>query len=222
LKNKYTNTLIGRYTNRLPVGTHSIKKKVREEEIESEVKIQGKNESASFFSVDQCGYLLTVWADDTVSLHGGLQGFDTLKLELLSSPSESTLFTKAELTTLATLIPGESSSSIWKLVSSDGDQGFPGRLTLEVLVALKEGFGSKKVEGDGEELALGSIIIVYRAKVEGKYGKPVVTPINLTQVSFCIKVERRPSSTDLDLILAGASTGVSTLTRVSRKRILRS
>ena len=124
-------------------------------------------------------------SSDTVSLHGGLHGFDSLPLVLLSSPSEATLFTKAEITTLATQIPGESSSSIWRLVSEDGDQGFPGRLTVEVLVALKEGSVSKKAGSAEEELALGSIIIVYRAKVDEKNGKPVVTPINLTQVSFC-------------------------------------
>jgi aldose 1-epimerase len=56
---------------------------------------------------------------------------------------------------------------------------------VEVLVALKEGSGSKRVEDDREEVALGSIIVVYRAKVQGKNYKSVVTPINLTQVSFC-------------------------------------
>jgi aldose 1-epimerase len=114
-----------------------------------------------------------------------VRGFDSLPLTLLSSSSESTLFTKAELTSLATQIPGESSSSIWRLTSEDGDQGFPGQLTVEVLVALKEGSRSKRVEADREELALGSIIVVYRAKVQGKNNKPVVTPINLTQVNFC-------------------------------------
>ncbi|KIM80392.1 hypothetical protein PILCRDRAFT_822524 [Piloderma croceum F 1598] len=163
LRNKYTNTLIGRYTNRLPVGTHSIERKIKEDEIACKINITAKNEG------------------DTASLHGGAQGFDSLPLTLLSSSSESTLFTKAELISLATHIPGESSSSIWRLVSEDGDQGFPGQLTVEVLVALKEGSGSKRVEGDWEELALGSIIIVYRARVQGKNCKPVVTPINLTQ-----------------------------------------
>lgn len=47
LKNKYTNTLIGRYTNRLPVGTHTISKKTNDEEsteIKSEVKVVAKND----------------------------------------------------------------------------------------------------------------------------------------------------------------------------------
>jgi aldose 1-epimerase len=126
----------------------------------------------------------TLGSGDIASLHGGRRGFDSLPLTLLSSPSESTLFTRAELNTLATQISGESSSSIWRLVSEDGDQGFPGQLTVEVLVALMEGSGIEKVAGGGDELALGSIVIVYRAKVEGKNGRPVVTPINLTQVSF--------------------------------------
>ena len=122
-----------------------------------------------------------------MSLHGGVRGFDSLTSTLLSSPSEATLFTKAELATLATQIPGESGSSIWRLVSEDGDQGFPGRLTVEVLIAIAEGSGRKKLEGGEEEWALGSIVVVYRAKVEEKNGKPVVTPINLTQVRSCAK-----------------------------------
>jgi len=137
------------------------------------------------YLIDPSSLIVLLTAGDTASLHGGAQGFDSLPFTLLSSPSESTLFTKAELITLATQIPGESSSSIWRLVSEDGDQGFPGQLTVEVLVALKEGSGSKRVEGDREELALGSIIVVYRAKVQGKNYKPIITPINLTQVSFC-------------------------------------
>ena len=184
-------------------------KETDENEVESVVKIEAKNEGLSSFTplVDIITYHLS---GDTASLHGGARGFDSLPLLLLSSPSESTLFTKAELITLATQIPGESSSSIWRLISEDGDQGFPGRLTVEVLVALKEG-GSRKAEGD--ELALGSIIIVYRAKVEGKNGKPVVTPINLTQVSIN-EPYRADQLTDPDIIIVRNSTGVSTLMRV--------
>lgn len=116
--------------------------------------------------------------NDLVSLHGGPIGFDSLVFTPLT-PSEVTLFSKAELATLATDIPGDSSSSIWRLVSEDGDQGFPGRLTVEVLVGLIESTGTNpEVTG---ELDLGSIFIVYRAKVEEKNGEATVTPVNLTQ-----------------------------------------
>ena len=98
---------------------------------------------------------------------------------LLDSFSESTLFTKSELDTVTTDIPGETSKSIWRLVSEDGDQGFPGRLTVEALIGLKE---SRKQTAEDTELELGSIIVVYRAKVEGQNGERIVTPINLAQV----------------------------------------
>lgn len=118
----------------------------------------------------------------SVSLHGGPTGFDSLPFALLKSADQSTLFTKAELETITKEIPGETSSSLWKLVSEDEDQGFPGRLTVEIFVGLKGG-SEKDQSTNDEDLNLGSIIIVYRAKVEGKNGEKVVTPINLTQVS---------------------------------------
>lgn len=72
------------------------------------------------------------------------------------------------------------------MVSLDGDQGFPGKLVIEALVAL---IGAKKPDhkekaGDADvEYNLGSIVLAYRAKLrEGD--KQVVTPINLTQVRF--------------------------------------
>lgn len=116
-------------------------------------------------------------------MHGGPIGFDYLPWTLLSSTSEATLFTKAEISTLSAEIPGDTSSNIWRFVSEDGDQGFPGRLTVEVLVGLIKGSDEKIALESSEESDLGSIVIVYRAKVEGKNGEKVVTPINLTQVS---------------------------------------
>lgn len=103
---------------------------------------------------------------------------------LLDSFSQSTLFTKSELDTIATDIPGETSKNMWRLVSEDGDQGFPGRLTVEVLIGLKE--SPKQAVVKDEEVDLGSIVVIYRAKVEGKNGEKVVTPINLTQVSIAL------------------------------------
>lgn len=117
--------------------------------------------------------------NDYVSLHGGPQGFDSMIWTHLDSFSQSTLFTKSELDTIVTEIPGEASKSMWTLVSESGDQGFPGRLTVEVLIGLQE---SPKQTVQETELKLGSIVVVYRAKVEGENGERVVTPINLTQV----------------------------------------
>lgn len=114
-----------------------------------------------------------------VSLHGGPKGFDSFPFTLLGSASESTLFTKSELDTVAAEFPSEASSNIWRLVSEDGDQGFPGKLTVEVLVGLKE---ASDKGASSESVPLGSVVIVYRAKVEGKNGEKVVTPVNLTQV----------------------------------------
>ena len=117
--------------------------------------------------------------NDYVSLHGGPKGFDSMIWTHLDSFSQSTLFTKSELDTIVTEIPGETSKSMWRLVSENGDQGFPGKLTVEVLIGLKE---SPKQTAKETELKLGSIVVVYRAKVEGENGDMVVTPINLTQV----------------------------------------
>lgn len=89
------------------------------------------------------------------------------------------MFTKSELDTVAAEFPSEASSNIWRLVSEDGDQGFPGKLTVEVLVGLKE---ASDKGASSESVPLGSVVIVYRAKVEGKNGEKVVTPVNLTQV----------------------------------------
>ena len=130
--------------------------------------------------------LTTTAENEYVSLHGGPKGFDSLIWTLLESFSQSSLFTKSELDTIVTEIPGETSKSMWRLVSEDGDQGFPGRLTVEVLIGLKESPQQTEKEA---ELKLGSIVVIYRARVEGKSGERVVTPINLAQVciSFLLK-----------------------------------
>ncbi len=82
-------------------------------------------------------------------------------------------------------------TSIFKFTSPDGDQGYPGTLYVEVLLALTEppavpepqspagGSRFSNRSTSQEERLLGSVIVVYRAKLleEGK-----VTPVNLTQV----------------------------------------
>ena len=57
---------------------------------------------------------------------------------------------------------------MFRLKSPDGDQGYPGELTVEVLFALL---------GPDAEGSLGSLLYVYRAKVDKG-----LTPVNLTQV----------------------------------------
>ncbi|KAF9041128.1 galactose mutarotase-like protein [Hymenopellis radicata] len=137
---KYTNTIIGRYANRVPVATH----KVERNGLTSEVTPQG-NQS------------------EGVSLHGGPVGYDSLPWEQLSTPP--TLFSKAELSHF------HDSHAVFRLISPDGDQGYPGTLTMEVLVALLPPKPTSSTTSD-----MGSLIYVYRAKVDKD-----VTPINLTQ-----------------------------------------
>jgi len=112
-----------------------------------------------------------------VSLHGGQVGFDEQLWEPIPfppSPGEVELFSDKELSTIASEV---ATAAIFKYISEDGEQGYPGKLRVEALIGLLQPDLSH-VSGSGE-LNLGSVLIVYRAKLleEGK-----VTPINLTQV----------------------------------------
>lgn len=104
--------------------------------------------------------------------------------ELLTPSTPPTLFSAAELAHLPTS-SSATSHAIFRLVSPDGDQGFPGQLVAEVLVALVEpGPQERKYREPGvkiveEEYDLGSLVYVYRAKVDKG-----VTPINMTQVDI--------------------------------------
>lgn len=115
-----------------------------------------------------------------MSLHGGPTGFDALPWTLLSPETPSNLFSVTEL---AHLSSPNSTHAIFRLTSADGDQGYPGKLVVEALVALVgPGEQDHKYEnGDRPEYDLGSIVLAYRAKLDEE-GKEVVTPINLTQV----------------------------------------
>ncbi|KDR68533.1 hypothetical protein GALMADRAFT_146199 [Galerina marginata CBS 339.88] len=155
---KYTNTIVGRYANRIPVGTHVIERTG----VKSEFTAL-PNESPQ------------------VSLHGGPTGFDSLPWTFLSSENPPKLFSKAELTRLHSL--PESSYSFFRLESPSGDQGFPGSLSVEACIALigPENPSTARLGEvlDNPEYTLGSIVIVYRAKLEE--GAKTVTPVNLTQ-----------------------------------------
>ncbi|KAJ7767230.1 galactose mutarotase-like domain-containing protein [Mycena metata] len=159
---KYTNTVVGRYSNRLPVGTH----KVERHGIASE--------------------LTTILNEGTrVSLHGGPTGFDALPWKLLTPEDPPTLFTAKELAHIP-ISSSPSSHAVFRLVSPDGDQGYPGKLITEALVAVIEpGDQERKYRKPGdtaenEEYDLGSVVFVYRAKLD-EGDKKVVTPVNLTQ-----------------------------------------
>ena len=111
-----------------------------------------------------------------MSLHGGVKGFDQYLWEPLLDPSASELFTPAEKTTIQTRLPA---SMIFRRVSEDGEEGYPGKLLIEALVGLAQPEGPPNVVNGGNELNLGSVVLVYRAKL---LDEQKVTPINLTQV----------------------------------------
>ena len=154
---KYTNTIIGRYANRLLVKEYLISPS------------RAPDIRASFTPLPN--------ETPTVSLHGGQIGFDEKVWEPISIPSgagEIELFSDTELRTIESEV---ATATIFKYISEGGEQGYPGKLRVEALIGLLQPESSRASESG--EFNLGSILIVYRAKLleEGK-----VTPINLTQV----------------------------------------
>lgn len=154
---KYTNTIIGRYTNRLPVRELLV--------------------SSSRSPAIQASFTPLPNETPDVSLHGGRVGFDEQVWEPIPippNPGEVELFSDKELNTMASAV---ATATIFKHTSEDGEQGYPGKLRVEALIGLLQPDSSRA--SDSGEINLGSVLIVYRAKLleEGK-----VTPINLTQV----------------------------------------
>ncbi|KAK2459911.1 hypothetical protein APHAL10511_008111 [Amanita phalloides] len=153
---KYTNSIIGRYTNRIPIGDHTIER----HSIKGNFTPQ-PNESP------------------IVSLHGGPKGFDVAEWTRLGAHADTKLFTQAELSEISKLM--HDTYSIFRLVSADADQGFPGNLVVEVLVALLPP-GGEKSDLRPQDVKIGSVVLIYRAKLD-ENGRKVVTPVNLTQES---------------------------------------
>ncbi|KXN82674.1 Aldose 1-epimerase [Leucoagaricus sp. SymC.cos] len=141
---KYTNTIIGRYSNRIPVGKHILERNGLKSEFEARA-----NESAK------------------VSLHGGPTGFDAVVWTTLSKGETPQLFSALEVERIRSL--PEQSYAVFSLISPDGDQGYPGELLTEVLIALVPSSAGK----------LGKVMIIYRSKLNTE--EKTVTPINLTQ-----------------------------------------
>lgn len=153
---KYTNTIIGRYTNRLFAKEQSISSS-RAPEIKSPFTPL-PNETP------------------TIALHGGPVGFDEKFWEPIPvppSPGEVELFGDAELRTIESEV---ASATVFKYISEDGEQGYPGKLRIEVLIGLLQP-ESPRPSASGE-FNLGSVLFIYRARLL-EAGK--VTPINLTQ-----------------------------------------
>jgi len=113
----------------------------------------------------------------TVSLHGGVQGFDAAVFEQLEKIEQLSLFSPTEKETITSLIPAY---ALFKYIDKAGNQGYPGEMTVEVLVGLTAP-SATQVTSHEEEQDLGNLFVVYRAKVADKDGKKIVCPINLTQ-----------------------------------------
>jgi len=145
---KYTNTIIGRYSNRIPVGKHILERKGFKSEFEAKA-----NENPQ------------------VSLHGGPTGYDAVIWKVLPKDEVPQLFSKAELKRVRSL--PEKSYGLFRLSSQDGDQGYPGELLTEVLIALVS------ATDEGAIGKLGHLVIVYRSKLNSP--EKAVTPVNLTQ-----------------------------------------
>ncbi|KAF8546687.1 galactose mutarotase-like protein [Imleria badia] len=135
---KYTNTIIGRYSNRVPVGKHVVER---------------NGITSSFEALPN--------ESPKVSLHGGPEGFDFRVWQKLAQLDDATLFTKAEIQSIAART--DASAAIFSLTSPDGDQGYSGTLYLETLVVLLPPV--KRDPSTVPQHELGSIVIVYRAKL---------------------------------------------------------
>ncbi|KAG8729880.1 hypothetical protein FRC12_020651 [Ceratobasidium sp. 428] len=141
----WLNPVVGRYTNRVPAKT---------------MKVERNGVTAEVTPIHT--------ESPTVSLHGGPKGFDVAIWEHIPTKS-ATLYSPKELGALT-----EGSAAIFRHVSPDKDEGYPGKLTTEVLFTLVP--PSKGTPPD----QLGSLLLVYRYRVEGEGGEPAVTPVNLT------------------------------------------
>ncbi|KAG8730182.1 hypothetical protein FRC11_007306 [Ceratobasidium sp. 423] len=140
----FLNPVVGRYTNRVPAKTMTVEK-------------LGARAEVTPIATES----------PTVSLHGGPKGFDTAIWKHIPT-KEATLFSSSEVEALP-----EGSAAVFRHISPDGDEGYPGKLTNEVLFAIVP-------PAKGQSSKLGSMLIVYRYKVEGKDGAAIVTPVNLT------------------------------------------
>ncbi|KZP01093.1 galactose mutarotase-like protein [Calocera viscosa TUFC12733] len=149
------NCIVGRYTNRLPVGTFELEK------------------GSAKATVSPISNLSAVGLPH-ISLHGGPEGFDRKNWTRLPS-SEARNFSDSEKSLLRDV--DDESLAIFSLTSADGEEGFPGKLYNEVLFAVLP-LPDEKIREETGEIELGSLIIVYRSRLLP--GGASITPINLT------------------------------------------
>ncbi|KZP00588.1 galactose mutarotase-like protein [Calocera viscosa TUFC12733] len=151
-KRGFLNCVVGRYCNRLPVGTFEVEKDGEKGEVKT-----------------------IATESPTVSLHGGPSGFDQQIWKRLTA-WESLNFSPREKSRLAALDPD--SIALFSLTSPAGDQGFPGSLYTEVLFACLS-FPRHVIRASGE-IDLGQLAIIYRSRLSPGQA-PTATPVNLTQ-----------------------------------------
>jgi hypothetical protein len=168
LQQKYTNTIVGRYANRVPLPTSS----AEDSHSPAAHTLSKAGTTSAFAPLSN--------ESPTVSLHGGRTGFDAHVWETLPGPGAATLLTPSERAWLEAEAVGPS-AAVFARTSDDGEEGYPGRLRTEVVVALVPPKGKAIDERDGG-YCLGSLLVLYRAKLEEE---EKVTPINLTQVCLC-------------------------------------
>ncbi|KAG9018950.1 hypothetical protein FRB90_007941 [Tulasnella sp. 427] len=175
---RFMNTIVGRYSNRIPTGDFTLQKNG----ITSQLHVDGNQ-------------------DAEVQLHGGHDGFDKRVFTVIDPTDFEayTLFSGAEKEQILNLMPG---AVIFKLSSPDKDEGYPGKLDLEVLVAVVQPADGTAPKLDGE-YQLGSVVVVYRAKVEGEGGNKTVTPVNLTQ-----PLTQGPEADQVPVELSSKQTGI--------------
>ncbi|KAL1738613.1 galactose mutarotase-like domain-containing protein, partial [Schizophyllum fasciatum] len=150
---RYINSVIGRYTNRLPV---------------KPLQFERNGVKGEFTPIPN--------ESPRVSLHGGPVGFGDIIWKQLASSDKPTLFTPAEV---AALGAPSGAFAFFQHTSPAGDQNFPGTLHLEALVALVPPAAPSAAVPTSPQ-PLGSIVLLYRAKLADA-GAPLVTPLNLTQ-----------------------------------------
>ncbi|GAA5969364.1 hypothetical protein JCM3765_001283 [Sporobolomyces pararoseus] len=142
---------VGRYANRLPAGKTTLK-------TGAEISLNGPN---------------------SVCLHGGDSGFDTLPWTPLNRPDSSLFPLDDPLHPISPLpsdphAPRLESEKLFRLFSSSGNDGFPCTLETEALVVVQE--------EEAEEGKIGKVKVVLRSKIKEDGDKDIEkgTPVNLT------------------------------------------